>query len=173
MEPSEKKPFVHSVRALHRDLGYFVVGLTVIYALSGIVQSYRDTGFLKRETRIEKKVPPNLEPAELGQALHIRDFRVTRTEGDTTYFRGGQYDRGSGIVAYTTKDLAFPLNRFVTLHKASSESLASWFAAVYGVLLLFLAISSFWMFRSGTSLFRRGMYLAVAGVVVAVVLLFV
>jgi hypothetical protein len=172
MEPRETKPVANPMRALHRDLGYFVVGLTVVYALSGIVQVYRDVDFMKRETHIEKQLPPGLEPADVGLSLRIRDFKVTRTEGDTVYFRGGLYDRGSGRVAYTAKDFVFPMDRFVRLHKASSKSPAHGLATVYGALLLFLAVSSFWMFRSGTTLFRRGVSLAAAGVVVAVAVLF-
>jgi hypothetical protein len=64
------------------------------------------------------------------------------------------------------------MDRFVRLHKASSKSPAHGLATVYGALLLFLAVSSFWMFRSGTTLFRRGVSLAAAGVVVAVAVLF-
>lgn len=159
------------MRALHRDLGYFAAGLTVIYALSGIVQIYRDTDLLQRDTRIERKLPPDLGPSELGQSLHLRDLKVTRTQGDSLYFRDGVYDRSTGNVAYSSKDFVFPLNRFVSLHKASSKSPVHWLTVAYGALLFFLALSSFWMFRGGTSLFRRGMYLAAAGIVAAVLLL--
>ena len=43
-EEKMKKPLI---RVLHRDIGFLVVGLTIVYALSGIVLTYRDTGFLK------------------------------------------------------------------------------------------------------------------------------
>lgn len=35
------------IRSLHRDIGFFLVGLTLIYVFSGILMIYRDTGFLQ------------------------------------------------------------------------------------------------------------------------------
>lgn len=35
------------IRGLHRDIGFFLVGLTLIYVFSGILMIYRDTGFLQ------------------------------------------------------------------------------------------------------------------------------
>ena len=43
MEEQEKKSINHFVRSLHRDIGFFVIGLTIIYSISGIVLTYRDT----------------------------------------------------------------------------------------------------------------------------------
>jgi len=167
MEPSEKKPLRHYMRALHRDLGSFAVGLTLINALSGTVQIHRDTDLLKSDTTIEKTVSPDMGPSDLGQSLRIRNFKVTRTEGDTVYFREGMYDRSTGSVAHAIKDVVFPPNLFIRLHKATSRSPAHWFAAAYGVLLLFLAISSFRMLKRVSGLFRRGVCLAGVGIVVA------
>ena len=35
------------IRSLHRDIGFFLVGLTLVYVLSGLLLIYRDTGFLQ------------------------------------------------------------------------------------------------------------------------------
>lgn len=35
------------IRSLHRDIGFFLIGLTLIYVFSGILMIYRDTGFLQ------------------------------------------------------------------------------------------------------------------------------
>lgn len=41
------------IRSLHRDIGFFLVGLTLVYVLSGVVLIYRDTGFLQTtETQV-------------------------------------------------------------------------------------------------------------------------
>ena len=40
-----------TMRDLHNKIGFFIVGLVVIYALSGIVQTYRDTSLLKHEVK--------------------------------------------------------------------------------------------------------------------------
>lgn len=48
-----------------------------------------------------------------------------------------------------------------------------WFTATYGFLLMFLALSSFWMYKPGNKLFIRGIVFAIAGVAASVALLFI
>lgn len=68
----EKKSINYYMRKLHRDFGFFIVGLTIIYALTGIVLIFRDTNFLKSEALIEKTLAPNMEVSDLGNALRKR-----------------------------------------------------------------------------------------------------
>ena len=166
-----KKPVNYYMHALHRDIGFFVIGLTVIYCISGIMLTYRETKFLKEVKAVERHLSPNLEEQKIGMVLRIRDFKVLKREGDITYFRNGTYNKTTGIANYTAEALPFILEEFNSLHKSSTRNAAHWFAVVYGVLLLFLAISSFWMFRPGTPKFRRGIYIACSGFVVAIILL--
>lgn len=173
MEQKEKKSIGYYFRALHRDLGYLAVGLVIVYSLSGIVLIYRDKGFMNSEVQIEKAIKPNLEPRELGNELRIREMRETKTEGDVIYFQGGQYNKTTGIATYKTKEVIFPFNKFIELHKSSSKDTSSWFLAVFGILLLFLSISSFWMFKKGTKAFRRGLILSGAGIVLTVIILLI
>ena len=170
--PKEKSPVVQIVRGLHRDVGFFIVGLTVLFALSGIAQIYRDIGFLQRETSVETTVAPGLAASALGQALRVREFRVLRTEGTVTYFPGGSYDSATGRAVRTEKAFIFPLDRFAGLHKAPSKFAVHWLTTIYAVLLLFMALSSFWMFRRTSSHLRRGLAFAAGGVVLALVMLF-
>jgi hypothetical protein len=171
VEQKEKKSITHTMRSLHRDIGFFVIGLIVIYSLSGVVLIYRDTNFLKHEKLVEKKLSPNMELSELGKVLHMRDFQVLKTDGAIVYFQNGTYDKETGVVKYSTKELPAWISKFNALHQASSRSLVHWFTTVLGVLLLFLAISSFWMFKPKTKLFRRGIYFAVSGIIAAIILL--
>jgi hypothetical protein len=159
------------LRALHRDVGYLVVGLTLVFTLSGVLLVYRDTGLLQRATSVETKLTPGLEPDAVGAALRTRDFRVLRTAGDVVYFTGGSYDRRTGLAVHTERSYAFPLDRLVRLHRVASRQPAHWPVVLYGALLLFLAVSSFWMFRPGTPQFRRGLWLAALGTLLAVLLL--
>lgn len=172
-ETCAKKTINYYMRVLHRDIGFFTIGLVIIYSLSGILLIYRDVDFLKCSTTVEKKLPPNLEPSELGRAFHSRDFKVIKTEGETVYFQNGTYNMTTGVAVYTSQENPFPLNKFIQLHKASSKSPAHWFLAAFGFLLIFLAVSSFWMFKKHTPQFRRGVYITVAGIIFSVVLLLV
>ncbi|PZX18032.1 hypothetical protein LX69_01067 [Breznakibacter xylanolyticus] len=171
METKQKKSVQQIMRLLHRDIGFLVLGLTVIYALSGIVLIYRDTDFLKREVTVEKTIDPNLDAEALGQVLRKRHFKITATHGSVMEFEQGTYNAATGEIRYTSKELPDVLRKFNTLHKSASRSLVHWAGLVYGVLLLFLAVSSLWMYKPGTLLFRRGLIFAGIGVVVAVFLL--
>ena len=173
MEPKEKKTFHHIMRALHRDIGFFMIGIIVIFALSGITLVYRDTDFLKQEKLVEKKFPPNLDPQQLGQMLHMREFRVINTEGDTIFFPNGSYNSSTGAIKYTGKEIIFPINKFIDFHKKASQGELSWINVIIGILLFFLALSSFWMFKSKSKLFHRGLLFAGTGIVFAIVILII
>ncbi|MCK9203374.1 MAG: hypothetical protein M0P58_02930 [Bacteroidales bacterium] len=171
MAPKEKKSLNHYMRSLHRDIGFFVIGLTLIYGISGIVLIYRDTDFLKQEKVIEKKLNPNMDASDLPQMLHMRDFKVIKSEGDILYFQNGNYNSKTGIATYTSKELPSFFECLISLHFSSSRDLVHWFSLTYGILLLFLAISSFWMFKPKTKLFRRGICFAGAGIVFSIIIL--
>lgn len=172
MEQNEKKSINYYIRSLHRDIGFFVIGLTIIFSISGIVLVYRDSDFLKFPQKIERKLEPNMQADELGRILHMRDFKVQKTEGDIVYFESGTYNKTTGIAAYTSKELPAFLNVFSAFHKSSSHDAMHLMVVIYGVLLLFLALSSFWMFKTRSKFFKRGIYFAGAGFVVAVLVLF-
>lgn len=171
MEKRKLKTTKYYLRLLHRDIGFLLIGLILVYSISGIVLVYRDTDFLKREAKIEKTLTSNMNAAQLGKALHIRNFRVSKSEGDILFFKNGTYNTKTGFAAYTAKELIFPLNKFVDLHKASSTKATHWLTVIFGVLMLFMAISSFWMFKTGTNLFRRGLYLSGFGFLLAFIAL--
>jgi hypothetical protein len=106
-------------------------------------------------------------------ALHARDFKVLKSEGDLVYFQNGTYNKATGLVQYKEKVLPSAFSSSIKLHKTSSRSATRWISIAYGILLLFLAISSFWMFKSKTKLFRRGVSVAIGGCIVAVILLMI
>jgi len=171
MAEVSEKSVASYIRALHRDIGFFVVGLTLVYALSGIVLVYRDTDFLKSNVRTEKTIAANLAPDDLGKTLRIKGLKVSKTEGDVLHFAEGTYNKATGAVAYQAKRLPGVFEEFIDLHKTVSAKLTHWMGVVYGGLLCFLAVSSFWMCKPGSRTFRRGLYLASAGVAVTVVVL--
>ena len=70
------------IRELHRDLGYFYIGLIISFALSGILMNHRDSFHAEKyttETRlVVVKVPQESEVTdeyaeELGKKLGIDD----------------------------------------------------------------------------------------------------
>ena len=70
------------IRNLHRDLGYFYIGLIISFAFSGILMNHRDSWHAEKYTvetkKIEVKIPANTDITEnyadsLGKQLGIDD----------------------------------------------------------------------------------------------------
>lgn len=169
----KKRSIHYYMRTLHRYVGYLALGFTLIYSISGIILVYRDTDFLKREKTVERKLPANLNESALSNELHMRGFKVLKTDGDLVYFANGTYNKATGTASYTVKALPTFVAKMNSLHKSASQNPSHLFATVFGVLLLFLAISSLWMFKPKAKSFKRGMIVAGSGVVFAIVLLLI
>jgi len=161
------------MRLLHRDIGFFILGLIVIYSISGIVLTLRDTNFLKSESQIEQQLEPNLTANELGEALQMRRFSVESENTEVINFGTGVYNKETGLAAYSVYELPVVLEKFNDLHKTMSSGAASPFTTILGFLLLFMAISSFWMFKTTSRHFKRGMVLTAAGVIATITLLMI
>ena len=93
-----------TMRDLHNYIGFFIVGLVVIYSLSGIVQTYRDTSFLKHDVKNEKTIETNLDAESLGKAIKIKELKVEKTENGIMYFKQGSYNPQTGEAKYTTSE---------------------------------------------------------------------
>jgi len=165
--------FSFKMRIIHRYLGFFLVGIMAMYALSGIVLIFRDTDFLKQEVLVTKEIKSNATPEELGELLRIRGLEVEKEEGDLVYFGNGNYNKSTGVAEYTVKKLPMVLDRMTHLHKAKSADPLFFFNIFFGLSLLFFVVSSFWMFMPSTSVFRNGMYFVAGGILLTLILLFV
>ncbi len=170
---STTRPVNFYMRILHRYLGFFLAGIMAVYALSGFVLIFRDTDFLKKESRIEKQLKPNIPPDELGRMIRVRDIKFTKKEGDIYSFENGTYNNQTGVVNYTSKELPFVLSKLTQLHIASTKDPLYFLNIFFAVSLLFFVVSSFWMFRPKTQIFRKGLYFTIAGIVLTLILLYI
>ena len=160
-----------TMRVWHRYLGFFLAGIMAVYAVSGVVMIFRNTDFLKKETTVSKKLKPALSAEDLGKALRIRNFEIESESGDVQSFEDGTYNKVTGDAVYKERSLPPVLDKLTKLHKASTGQPLFFLNVFFGVSLLFFVISSFWMFLPNTTIFKKGMYFAAAGLVLTVVLL--
>ena len=108
----EKRTSAHRwMRILHRDIGFFVVGLTVIYCISGVMLTLRTTDFLKSETFIEKTIDSGLNAGQLNRALHLRDMKVVSENEHEIVFINGTYIKDTGAASYTSHGDSLDLAR--------------------------------------------------------------
>ena len=98
--------------------------------------------------------------ADLGAALKSKRFEILDEDADKIYFRDGVYTKSTGVAVYTTEKFPDFIEKLINLHKTSSDYAAHWFTVAFGILLVFLALSSFWMFKTEYKIFqtRYGFY---------------
>lgn len=160
------------MRIYHRYLGFFLAGIMAVYSISGIVLIFRDTDFLKNEKIVEKQLKPALSPEEVGKELKMRDLKFDKVEGDLASFKNGTYNSVTGAAKYTVKELPYVLDKMTKLHKANTKQPLYYLNIFFGLSLLFFVISSFWMFLPKTTIFKKGLYFALAGLVLTLLLIF-
>jgi hypothetical protein len=161
------------MRVYHRYLGYFLAGIMAVYSISGMIMIFRDTDFLKREKINEKQLNPNMKSEELGREIRIRDLKIEKEEGDVMFFKQGSYNKATGAVTYTTKELPYFVEKLTKLHKANTKSPVFFLNVFFGLSLLFFVVSSFWMFLPNTKVFKKGLYFVLAGVALTLILIFI
>lgn len=161
------------MRVFHRYLGFFLAGIMAVYAVSGIILIFRDTDAFKVTKEFEEVFSEPVSPDELGQKLRMRDLKIDKVENNVAYFKDGKYDMNTLTVKYSKRELPTALETITHMHKAKTGDTLFFLNIFFGVGLLFFVISSFWMFFPGTDIFKKGMYLVLAGIVLTLVMLFV
>lgn len=173
---------------VHRDIGYFCIGLTIIYAVSGIAVNHTSHGFNPSYT-IEKSnlhVSPLLEGetpdnAYIGKVL--MELKLEEKLKNAAMLAPGTiriFTKNSSTIDVVMqtgevtlervkrKPVLFEVN-FLHLNKA--KGVWTWIADLYGVALTLLAISGLLMIRSRSR--YRGLLLTAAGILLPVVYLLI
>lgn len=161
------------MRIIHRYLGFFLAGIMSIYAISGVTLIFRNTDFLKYEEAVSKQVKTNAAPHELAQLLGMKRLKIERESDAQIFFEEGVYTKATGQADYTVKQYPYIMDKLTGFHKATSGEPLYVFNILFGTSLLFFSLSSFWMFLPASPIFRKGLYFTLAGVVLALLLLFV
>jgi hypothetical protein len=171
---------------VHRDLGYLCVGLTLVYAVSGVAVNHRadwNPNFvITRETvRLGTLAPdgpasPEFAAevlAELGLEGPVRGtFRPNR-ESVNIFLEGAtvSVDLATGeATAETVRDR--PILRAANfLHLNTPKKLWTWVADLYAIALALLAITGLFVLKGKKGITGRGAWLTGAGIVIPVAFL--
>lgn len=167
------------LRALHRDVGYFCVGLTFVYALSGLaVNHINDWEPNFRQIAREHQLPGPLPGSDEQLAeLAIRALDITLPLRES--YRSDEHslqlvfdrktlsiDTRSGRVAEQAEEPRFFLRAANWLHLNRGKKAWTYIADAYAVGLLLLSLTGLWMFSGRKGLFGRAGLIAVAGALV-------
>lgn len=172
------------LRALHRDFGYFVVGLTLVYAISGLAVNHLedwDPNFdnVDRTLKIDKaafKAALARGPGELGKAAMEATghsggwedlYEVDESHIDISLEETNLYvDLDAGEIREEGQE-ARPVLRLINwLHLNRGKRAWTWFADAYALILLYLAVSGLFMLKSKRFLLNRKTLLVSAGIAV-------
>ncbi len=174
------------IRGLHRDLGYFYIGLIISFAFSEILMNHRENWHPEKYTvetkAIEVKLPSEDKISEkyaenLGKELGIDDkirrhnvkkglFKISFENHDV------EIDMKSGkgeIVAFKKTPI---ISQAMKLHKNTSDWWI-YYSDVFGISLIVIAVTGAIMSPYGKFTFRqRGWKLAIAGILSPLLFLF-
>lgn len=169
------------LRAIHRDFGYFGVGLTLVYALSGLAVNHIadwDPSFRQISSTQQLPAPLPTDPEALGknvlQALKISEApREVYAAGDDAV--DIVFDRrtlhvtpSTGKVVEEGQSPRWFLRAANWLHLNRGKKAWTYVADTYAVILLYLAISGLFMLPGRKGLLGRGAVIALLGAAVPV-----
>jgi hypothetical protein len=175
-----KKPFLLRpwVRAIHRDMGYLAVGLTLVYALSGLAVNHIadwDPNFRNYDRTVELgPLPEGTDDeqaagvaARLGIEGKPREVYRAGDEVEVLYdHRSLHVDTKTGHVIDEGQKPRFLLRVANWLHLNRGKKAWTYFADAYAAGLLFLAISGLFMIPGKKGLFGRGAVFLAIGIAI-------
>lgn len=169
------------LRGLHRDAGYLAVGLTFVYALSGLAVNHvadRDPSFDNYERTHRLAGPLAGSDAEISRtvldALKIQDpprdvYRSTPDTLDITFDKRALHvTLSQGSVLDQGQEPRFFLRAANYLHLNRGKKAWTYVADTYAVGLLFLAVSGLFMIKGRQGLLGRGILLVLLGAAVPI-----
>ncbi len=170
---------------LHRDLGYLCVGLTLIYAISGVVVNHTAHDFNPSYIieKVNAKVSPLVDGSrpdmayvnqvltELGEQGSFKNVAHLSADTIRIFVQGNNIDVNlvNGMVLQekvSKKPVFFEVN---FLHLNKHKGVWTWIADGYAVALCLLGLSGLLMIRGKNK--ARGIILTLAGILLPLVFL--
>jgi uncharacterized protein len=174
--------------ALHRDIGYLCVGMTIIYALSGIVLNHFKSGdfvhpdYQKsyREFKVSLPGDGKADQAYVYSVLgeqkikdHYKSFISGSSYIQIFLDKGWIYiDLNTGDAQMETKTPFYVIKEFNLLHYNNIKKMYTWFSDLYAVGLILLAITGLFVLRGKNGLIGRGAWLTAIGIILPALFLF-
>ncbi len=175
------------LRSLHRDVGYLCFGLTVAYALTGVLLNHlHDWNSSYRVERVAGAVAPFRDPASFGdgdvpgllRAIGEKEAPTGMFRPDPAtvqvFFAGGRMitaDLRSGRVEGEVARRRPVLGALNALHLNRAGRAWTIFSDLYAVALAFLAVTGVVVLQGREGIGGRGWRLAVLGMIVPVLII--
>lgn len=174
------------IRVLHRDLGYFFFGLSIIYAISGIALNHlRDFNPNYNIRHYELELPAPIDQNQVDDIWvkkMLEEYEI-KNEYKKFYFpaenqvkvfvKNGNVtinlDNGKGLLETITKR---PLLYDMNLLHYNPGVWWKWFSDIFCVAWIIISVTGLFLIKSGKhSIKRRGALWTIAGIVVPILFL--
>ncbi|MDA3929782.1 MAG: peptidase [Prolixibacteraceae bacterium] len=172
-----KKNIRKWLRIIHRDLGYFVVGITLVYGVSGIILNHKETKVdpAFKTIYIEQQIDSRLSISKFEStfAESFSDYTLNRIIPNNNSYKlfltggMGTYVPETGLISfevYKKKPLVYFMNKLHYNQKNYWTTPADFF----GGGLIFLALSGLFMARGKKGFKGRGKWFALAGIILVI-----
>lgn len=176
-----KSKFIRILRIIHRDLGFLMVGIALIYGISGIIMNHLGNEDPAYQTiRKSFDLPPGLNKESLTsewekQADLAEIKRIMESDGNSLrlFLDGGQavYQKNDGSVSYEV----YKKNHFVYwINRLHYNKANSWtfMADFFACSLIFFAVSGLFMVKGKRSLAGTGKWWVLLGLIIPLIVIF-
>lgn len=173
----DKGKIIKILRLIHRDLGYLMVGISLVYGISGIYLNHMgesDPAFVTVEESVQMPAGLNDKDfsakwSERGMVEIKRQMPIDSTCRRLMLDGGiGVYNVETGIVDYEThrrKEFVYWINR-LHYNKLSGWSIMG---DIFAISLIFFAVSGLFMVRGSKGLKGRGKWYLIIGVAIPII----
>jgi hypothetical protein len=173
-------------RILHRDLGYFFFGMTLIYALSGIALNHIDDwnpSYIIQTEKIQVESLPSSRQAidqayaqkiaaQFNEKDHFKNYYFPEPNTLKIFIEDGSItinlDTGIGNLEKTSRR---PVFYEVNYLHYDPGGWWTWFSDLYCAGLIIIAISGLFILRGKKGIKGRGAWLTIPGVIIPLLFL--
>ena len=167
-------------RILHRDLGYFIVGMTIVYGVSGILLNHRydfnpdyqiyitefEASLTGKANSSEKEIKDLLE--SIDSDVVYKKHYINNQGLLKVFIENGEViinpETGKGTMRYLQRrPIFFEMNK---LHRATLGILWKWLSDGMAVILIFVAVTGLVLLKGKRGFGRWGWWWTVAGILV-------
>lgn len=172
-------------RAVHRDFGYLFLGMTIIYALSGIaINHMKDWNANYVVSADEIDIEPLSERPDRAKILSILEEYDEEDNYKNHYFPSDQVvkvfiddgtayinlETGKGLIERTRRR---PIFREVNYLHYNPIKYWTWYSDIFSGALIILGISGILIPRGSRGITKRGAWLTALGIVIPIIYLFI
>ena len=174
-------------RVTHRDVGYLIAGLTIIYAISGIALNHKhdwNPNYIIEDSGFKTDVKITRETLNKETALEILKNVPGTPEYKTWYFPSGNIltifveggsvrinaNSGEGTIERISKRPLFYQLNFLHYNPGRWWK---YFSDIYCVSLILVTVTGLFLVKGKNGITRRGAILTAIGVILPLVFLFI